>query len=122
MNTFKGQPITGSRQQAFSKKKPTVLNADSREAMKLIKEPPAPFKSNMTAAQMPTTEAPKVDKPKTPVHVGVKALPKLRSVGQSRPINQSGQMNGRFGTKFQNKSRPNTPSFPQKRNARFYGE
>jgi hypothetical protein len=119
MNTFKGRPITGSKP-AYSHKKPIVLNEDSKEAMKLIKEPPTPFKNNMTAAQMPAPS--KVEKPAPPQTVGAKALPKLRAVGQTRKINQSGQMNGRMGTKFPNHSRPNTTSFPQKRNARFYGE
>jgi len=121
MNTFKGRPITGSRP-STSHKKPYVPSADSADAQKVIKEPPAPFKNNMTAAQMPTAQAPKIDKPATPQHVGIKALPKISAVGQTKAVNQSGQMNGRFGTRFANKSRPNTPSFPQKRNARFYGE
>lgn len=121
MNTFKGMPITGAKPQ-MSKKRPFVPNAKDTSANEeaMIKEPPAPFKNNLSTPQMPTGVG------KSPYEtrktVGVRALPPRGPVGQKRPINQSGQVNGRFGTKFPRKSRPNTTSFPTKRNASFYGE
>ncbi len=119
--TFKGQPITGGRN-FFSKKKPFVPDAKetSQDEQTMIKEPPTPFKNSMEPAQMsaPSGKSPVEAKSK----VGIKALPQLGAVGQNKAINQSGQVNGRMGTSFPRKSRSNTGSFPQKRNARFYGE
>jgi hypothetical protein len=53
-----GRPITGARP-SISHKKPYVPSADSLDAQRQIKEPPAPFKNNMTAAQMPAGTNPK---------------------------------------------------------------
>lgn len=133
MKTFKGQPITGTNT-SYSKKKPFVPDAKDTSANEqtMIAEPPAPFKNRSTAAQMPAGSGGKFGNA-MPVSnngnfgvrhssPGVKALPSGGPVGQTKPINQSGQVNGRMGTSFPKKVGQNGQGFPSKRNARFYGE
>ncbi len=126
-------PRTGERM-VQSKGKPFVPNAKdtSADTEEAIKAPPTPFKNNMTTPQMPTAGAPpggavpglepRVKAGMSGKTVGAKALPNLSAVGQNRPINQSGQVNGRMGTSFPKKVRPNGAGFPSRRNASFYGE
>jgi|SRR5690348_204862 len=132
MKKVKGQPITGSNVQ-MSRKKPLVPDAKdtSANAQTMIAEAPTPFKNRMTTAQMPAGTGPKGAVPGTGskltpglqhTNPGARALPNLGAVGQNRPINQSGQVNGRMGTSFPKKHRPNGAGFPSRRNASFYGE
>jgi hypothetical protein len=132
MKKVKGMPITASRT-STSKKSPFVPDAKetSADEQTMIKEPPTPFKNNQTAAQAPAgtgvhgaVPGP-VKKPWAGLQhssPGAKALPNLQAAGQRRPINQSGQVNGRMGTRFPKRHRPNGAGFPSKRNASFYGE
>lgn len=133
--TVKGQPISGGRNFFNPKKKPLVPDAKetSANAQTMIKEDPAPFKNNQTAAQQPTgvgasggisTLEPKIKSGLTHQSPGVKALPPRGPVGQKKPINQSGQMNGRFGTTFPKKvgGADLVSKYPKKGNAKFYGE
>ena len=127
MKTVKGQPITASSV-SMSKKAPYVPDAKetSQDEMRMIAEPPTPFKNKMTTAQMPTGTGASGNvsagasglKHSSP---GVRALPPGGPVGQRKPINQSGQVNGRMGTSFPRKVGA-SPSLTAKRNARFYGE
>jgi len=132
MKTVQGMPITASK--TFqSKKRPFVPNAKdtSSDEERMIKEPPAPFKNNMTAAQMPATHGARGAVPGNGPRVrvgmkpssspGVKALPSGGAVGYKRLPNQSGQMNGRMGTSFPRKIGAQNLS-KVKRNASFYGE
>lgn len=134
MKTVKGMPITGSRPQT-SKKRPFVPNAKdtSTDAQTMIQEPPAPFKNRNTAAQIPSGSGGSVgsnlpvDKPRPGLQrssIGAKALPQGAAVGQRKPINQSGQVNGRMGTSFPKKvgGKDLASKFPAKKNAAFYGE
>lgn len=134
MKTVKGMPITGSRT-STSKKAPFVPDAKdtSANAQTMIAEAPQPFKNRNTAAQIGTgaggafgSNMP-VDKPRPGLQnskLGVKALPQGGAVGQRKPINQSGQMNGRMGTSFPKKvgGADLKSKFPAKKNAAFYGE
>ena len=132
MKLIKGQPITGGTP-SYSKKKPYVPDAKetSLDAQNMIKEAPSPFKNRNQTGEMPAgmaksgavpgpVQSPYANRQHT--SPGVKALPPRGPVGQRNPINQSGQMNGRMGTTFQKKHRPNGAGFPSKRNASFYGE
>lgn len=133
MKTFKGQPITGTNTQ-ISKKQPFVPDAKetSQDEQTMIAEPPAPFKNKMTTAQMTiggpkasggvSTLEPRIASGLQRTSPGVKALPPRGPIGQTKPINQSGQVNGRMGTSFPKKVGQNGQGFPSKRNARFYGE
>jgi hypothetical protein len=124
MKTIKGMPITGTNV-SMSKKRPFVPDAKdtSGNEQTMIAEPPAPFKNNLSTPQMPTRVG--TDGPRTGIQhtsPGLKALPSGGPVGQRKPINQSGQVNGRMGTSFPRKVGQNGQGFPSKRNARFYGE
>ena len=132
MKMTKGQPITGSRPH-ISKKRPFVPDAKDTSANEqtMIMEPPAPFKNRNTTAQMPTgsgasggvsTLMPKIASGLQHTSPGARALPSGAPVGQNKPINQSGQVNGRMGTSFPRKVGQNGEGFPRKGNARFYGE
>jgi hypothetical protein len=117
----------------FSRKAPLVPDnaKTSADAQAMIKEAPDPFKNRMQAPQMPVGTSPRGAKP-GPVQkpyanlqnktVGNKALPPGRPVGQTKPINQSGQMNGRFGTSFPKRKGNSAVGQPSRRNASFYGE
>lgn len=132
MKKVKGMPITGTNTQT-SKRAPFVPNAKdtSAAAQTNIAASPQPFNNKMTAAQMPAGKAasggvstmePKIQsglKRSTP---GVKALPSGGPIGQRKPINQSGQVNGRMGTSFPRKVGSYPSGYPKKGNARFYGE
>lgn len=119
----------------MSKKSPFVPDAKDTSAneMTMIKEPPAPFKNDMTAAQMASGTGAKgavpgpVQKPYANLQhssPGAKALPSRGPIGQRRPINQNGQVNGRMGTRFPSKVGGSdlVGKYPAKRNARFFGE
>lgn len=122
----------------FSRKSPFVPDAKetSRDAQTMIQEPPEPFKNRLMAPQMPVGSSPRGAKPggestanpkgvyagKSGKAVTVRALPPGGPVGQTKPINQSGQMNGRMGTSFPRKKSNNGAGFPSRRNASFYGE
>jgi len=132
MKKVKGMPITGTNTQ-MSKKRPLVPDAKetSANAQTMIAEDPQPFKNRMTTAQMPAGTGAKgavpgsVQKPYAGMQhtsPGVKALPSGGPVGQRKAINMSGQVNGRMGTSFPKKHRPNGAGFPSHRNASFYGE
>lgn len=132
MKTVKGQPITGARPQ-YSKKNPIVPDAKETSANEqaFIKEPPSPFKSNQqqgsaTVASKASggisTLEPKIQSGIQHSSPGVRALPSRGPIGQRKPINQSGQVNGRMGTSFPKRIGQNGSGFPSKRNARFYGE
>ena len=135
MKTVKGQPITGGRA-FFSKKNPLVPDAKetSADEQRMIKEPPAPFKNNQTAAQMSTggpkapggvsTLEPKIASGLQRQSPGVRALPPRGPVGQKKPINQSGQVYGRMGTSHPSRVGGSdlVSKYPAKRNASFYGE
>lgn len=132
MKTVKGMPITGTNTQT-SKKRPFVPDAKetSADAQTMIKEAPQPFKNRNTTAQMPAGMGNRgavpgpVNKPYANLQhtsPGLKALPGGSPVGQRKAINQSGQVNGRMGTSFPKKHRPNGAGFPSHRNASFYGE
>lgn len=134
MKTMHGQPITASRT-FTSKKRPFVPDAKETSANEetMIKEAPAPFKNNMQTAQMPVGTGPKgavpgsEQKPYANLQhktVGARALPQRGPIGQRKPINQSGQVNGRMGTSFPSKvgGADLKSKYPSKRNASFYGE
>lgn len=133
MRTFKGQPITGGQKPRKSMKTPFVPDAKetSADVQTMIKEPPAPFKNKMTAAQSPAGTGPRGAVPgqepkniyagKSGSSVGVKALPPGGPVGQRRPINQSGQVFGRMGISHPRKVGQQNLSKVKKR-AAFYGE
>jgi hypothetical protein len=132
MKQVKGQPITASRV-SQSRKAPFVPDAKetSANAQTMISEPPAPFKNKMTTAQQSTGQGGNfgsnlpVSKPRSGLQhtsPGARALPQRGPVGQRRPINQSGQVNGRMGTSFPRKVGQNGQGYPVKKNARFYGE
>lgn len=132
MRTVKGQPITGTNIEN-SKKRPFVPNAKdtSADAQSMIDEPPQPFKNRMTTANAPSpsgasggisTLEPKIASGLKHSSPGVRALPQGGAIGQNKPINQSGQVNGRMGTSFPRKVGSYPKGYPSKRNARFYGE
>jgi hypothetical protein len=134
MKKVKGMPITGSST-STSRKSPFVPDAKdtSANAQTMIKEPPAPFKNKLTTAQQPagakasggiSTMEPRIASGLQHSSPGVKALPPRGPVGQNKPINQSGQVNGRMGTSFPRKVGGSdlTGKYPSKRNASFYGE
>lgn len=133
MKTVKGQPITAARV-SQSRKSPFVPDAKetSANAQTMIKEPPAPFKNKLTTAQMSTggakasggvsTLLPKIQSGLKHSSPGARALPQRGPIGQRKPVNMSGQVNGRMGTSFPRKVGQNGQGFPAKRNARFYGE
>lgn len=132
MKKVRGMPITGAKPQV-SKKAPFVPDAKdtSADEQTMIKEPPTPFKNNQTAAQQPasakasggiSTLEPRISSGLKHSSPGARALPQQGPIGQRRPINQSGQVNGRMGTKFPRKVGQNGQGFPSKRNASFYGE
>ena len=134
MKKVKGMPITGARPQ-YSKKKPLVPNAadTSKDAQTMIAQAPMPFKDRNSTAQIPTagsaasggvsTMEPSILSGMKRTTVTAKALPPRGPVGQRKPINQSGQMNGRMGNKF-TKRKGAIPGYFGKRkaNASFYGE
>lgn len=134
MKKVKGMPITGGRP-AVSHKQPMVPDAKetSADEQRFISEPPTPFKNNMSPAQMPAGTGARgavpgpVAKPFANLQhssPGAKALPNRQPIGQRKPINQSGQVNGRFGTSFPRKVGGSdlAGKYPSKRNASFYGE
>jgi len=134
MKKVKGMPITGAKPQ-YSKKAPLVPDAKdtSAQAQIMIGEAPSPFKNKMQTGEMPapsgasggvSTMEPKIQsglKRSTP---GARALPSGQPVGQRKPINQSGQMDGRMGTRFARKvgGADLKTKYTPKRNANFYGE
>lgn len=130
MKKVKGQPITASRT-AMKPKPPVMTTPDtSRDAQKQITQPPQPFANKKGPANLPVSDRLESydsdytgpNKALIGSKVGAKALPPGSPVGQRKPINQSGQVFGRMGTKHPKHHRPNTGHFPQKRNASFYGE
>lgn len=134
MKKVKNQPITGAKPQ-FSKKSPLVPDAKdtSAQAQTMIKEAPTPFKNKMTTPNLPasakapggiSTMEPKIKSGLAHQSPGVRALPNRGPIGQKKPINQSGQVNGRFGTTFPSKVGGSDlkSKYPSKRNAKFYGE
>lgn len=134
MKTVKGMPITGAKPQ-WSKKAPQVPNAKdtSADAQTMIGEAPTPFKNRNTTANIGTSSGasggistlePKIQSGLKRSSPGAKALPSGGPVGQRKPINQSGQVNGRMGTSFPKKVGGSdlVSKYPSKRNARFYGE
>lgn len=132
MKMKRGMPITGANTQM--RPKPPVLTdaADtSRDAEKQVMQSPRPFANKTSVAQSPpgtkasggiSTMEPRIASGLTHQNPGARALPNLAAAGQRRPINQSGQVNGRMGTSFPRKVGQNGQGFPSKRNARFYGE
>ena len=132
MKTVKGMPITGA-QPEFSRKNPLVPNAKdtSADEQTMIADAPSPFKNNQQTPQIPAgrgargavpgpNQKPYAGLERT--NLGARALPSGDAVGQRRPINQSGQVNGRFGTSFPKKVGSYPNGYPSKRNAHFYGE
>jgi hypothetical protein len=132
MKKVKGMPITGTN--TAMRPTPNVLSdaADtSRDGQKLIKAAPQPFQNKMGTPNLPapgaasggvSTLEPKIQSGLKHSNPGVRALPPGGPVGQRKPVNQSGQVNGRMGTSFPRKVGQNGGGFPSKRNARFYGE
>ena len=133
MKKVKGMPITGSK--ANMTPKAPVLNDAKETSLDLEKRisgrAQQPFTNTGGAATTPTsagapggvsTLEPRVKSGLQHTNPGARALPQGGPVGQNRPINQSGQMNGRMGTSFPKKHRPNGAGFPSRRNASFYGE
>lgn len=132
MKKVKGMPITGATPQ-YSKKAPLVPDAKdtSAQAQTMIAEAPTPFKNRNTVANIPrptgapgnvSTLEPKIQSGLKHSSPGVRALPDRGPVGQKKPINQSGQVNGRFGTSFPRKVGAYPSGYKAKRNASFYGE
>lgn len=125
MKTVKGMPITGTNTQT-SKKRPFVPDAKDTSANEqtMIAEDPSPFKNNLQTPQMPTGagKVPPKNAGQSGNRVGAKALPPGGPIGQRRPINQSGQVNGRMGTSFPRKIGAYPSGYPSKRNANFYGD
>jgi hypothetical protein len=123
-------PKTASKSQMKPTPAPKTPGT-SVQAEKQIKRPPTPFANKFGTVNTPISERKESydsdytgpNKALIGTKLGAKALPSGAAVGQKRPINQSGQVNGRFGTKFPKRHRPNTGHFPQKRSAKgFYGE
>lgn len=125
-------PKTASRT-AMKPKAPVLSDAahTSSDAQKLITRPPMPFANKNSLAQSaPGTKAsggvstlePNIKSGMKRQTVGARALPSNGPIGQKRPINQSGQVNGRMGTSFPRKVGAYPSGFKAKRNASFYGE
>ncbi len=132
MKKVKGMPITGATPQ-YSKKAPLVPDAKetSANAQTMIAEAPTPFKNRNTVPNIPrptgpsggvSTLEPKIQSGLQHSNPGARALPSGAPVGQNKPINQSGQVNGRMGTSFPRKVGSYPSGFKAKRNASFYGE
>ena len=132
MKKVKGQPITGGT--ADMKPRAPVLNDAKETSLDLEKRiagrAPQPFNNTGGAATMPATAGPRgavpgpVQKPYAGLQhtsPGARALPSGGPVGQNRAINQSGQVNGRMGTRFPRKVRANGAGFPSHKGPAFYG-
>ena len=130
MKKVKGMPITGSKTAMNSKPPVQTTASTSADAERQIKMPPAPFANKRGPVHAPISDRKESydtdytgpNKALIGAKIGARGLPPRAPVGQRRPINQSGQVYGRFGTKHPKHSRPNTGHFPQKRKAAFYGE
>jgi hypothetical protein len=120
-----GMPITGSRPD-MRPKKPVKTNANnsSAQAEQQIKEPPQPFANKMGGAMFGAPQGPKGAVGSSGIDhttVGAKALPPGGPVGQRKPINNSKQVGGRFGTSHPKKVGA-SPKLKKHGNASFYGE
>jgi hypothetical protein len=133
MKKVRGMPITGSKT-AMTPKAP-ILNDAKETSLDLEKRlkgrATQPFNNTGGAATTSANKGPKgaqpgpVSKPYANLQhssPGARALPSGGAVGYSKLPNQSGQVNGRMGTQFPKKHRPNGAGFPSRRNASFYGE
>ena|SRR2546430_2166550 len=132
-------PITGTNK-AMRPKPAVKTNAmtPSADAEKQIKQPPQPFANKFGTVNMPTKkqfESKGTDYAVEPgtakdirsgirsKPVTVRGLPPGGPVGQTKPINQSGQVFGRMGTANPKKKGSFFPgTFKAKKNAAFYGD
>ena len=128
----KGMPITGTNT-AMRAKPPVLSDAahTSSDGQKLVQQPPMPFKNPTSTAQKPpaarasggiSTMEPKILSGLKRTTVGARALPPGGPVGQTKPINQSGQVNGRMGTSFPKRKGAFVSGLKAKKGAAFYGE
>lgn len=125
-----GIPFTGTN--TAMKPTPAVKTSPStsRDAEKLIKQPPQPFQNKNNIKNLPISGEPyeSYDTDYTGPNraligkkVGAKALPNQADVGQKKPINHAGNVFGRFGTKHPKKHGPQNLD-ASRRSASFYGE
>lgn len=134
MKKVKGQPITGA-QPEYSKARPYVPDAKetSADEQAMIRQAPTPFKDDQNTPNQPapgaasggiSTMEPRIKSGLQHTSPGARTLPQGGPVGQFRPINQNGQMNGRMGTRFPRKvGGGDLPGkYPAKKNAGFFGE
>lgn len=124
----KGMPITGTN--TAMKPKAPVQQKEGAGAQRQIKQPPQPFANPQGpvnvgyASQKESTGTDLAAPGKTAkgTTVGAKALPSGAPVGQRKPINQSKQIAGRFGTSHGGRKAGNLVSgLKRKRNKGFYG-
>jgi hypothetical protein len=126
----KGMPITGTNT-AMKPKAPAQTEV-GRNAQKQINEPPAPFANPQGPVNVPYhqqkesrgTDFTGPGKAARGTNIGgAKALPSGAPVGQRKPINQSKQIAGRFGTSHGGRKAGNPVAGQKsKRHASFYGE
>ena len=128
----KGMPITGTNTEMKSKA-PVLSDAahTSSDGQKLITQPPWPFKNPTSTGQQPpaakapggiSTLEPKILSGLKRTTPGAKALPPGGPVGQKKPINNSTQAAGRFGTSFPKRKGAYPSGYKAKKGAAFYGE
>lgn len=125
----KGKPITGTNT-AMRPKAPVLTNSSksSAQAQQQIMQPPQPFANPKGPVNLPVTkrlETTSADLTKSiqgmkHKNIGHMALPNQKHAGQTKAINHSGNVFGRFGTKHPKKSRPNDNP-KAKKHAAFYG-
>lgn len=131
MKKVKNRPITGTN--TAMRPTPNVLTdaaATSRDAQKLVRQPPMPFQNPDNQLNVKTgtgysggisTALPKIASGLQHSNPGARALPSGGPVGQNRAINQSGQVFGRMGTSHPRRVGSQNLS-KVKKGAAFYGE
>jgi hypothetical protein len=129
MKKVHGKPITGSTPQ-MKPKKVVKEAAKYISPQQQIEQPPTPFANPQGTVNLPvkktfesrgtdTTGSTRASKG-VPMG-GVKGLPPGGPVGQKKPINNSGNVFGRFGTSHpKHKGAQNLGA--SRKNAKFYGE
>lgn len=115
-------PITGTNT-AMKAKAPVRATGSNAfpDAQKQVTQPPQPFANPKGTVHAPV-KAPMYDSDKLVSNkVGAKALPGGAAVGQTKPINHSGNVFGRFGTTHPKRSGAQNIGKSRK-NAAFFGE
>jgi hypothetical protein len=129
MKKVRGKPITGSTPQ-MKPKTPVKSSPKYISPQQQIEQPPQPFANKQGTVNLPVSQTRQEDpqaetsgNPRFLKHknIGHKGLPPGGPVGQTKPINHSGNVFGRFGTSHpKHKGTQNLGA--SRRNAKFYGE